>query len=133
MLSPSLVIKLVALGLCLGSGLLSAQVPSTVPPNISSVTATVLSRKTWPAGSLQESRPALAADRIYYSAGLKILTVAPATEGRTSHAEIGQTIEAFATQEIPASAVGQKISGTVELIGDTRGVRWMLRSFQLHP
>ena len=110
-----------------------AQVPSAVPPNASRVTANVLSRKVWPPGSLAGVPPIVPSNQAFCSVTLKITAAEPVAPELGQIAEPGQTMEAFSSENIPAESVNRKIAATLSLTGDTDGVRWLLKNFQLLP
>jgi len=107
------------------------QAPSAVSPNGSRVTATVLARKIWPPGSLHNVRPLVPDEQTYYSLQLRILTSNPLREDLNHTAEAGSNLEAFSEEVIPDTIRGKTICGTIVLTGDTQGLRWLLKDFQI--
>ncbi len=89
--------------------------PGPVPANASQITARVL-RDSVPVGEGVQVR-------------LVILKAHPFKPGLESLIQPGQEVEAFAKSG-RAIPVGKVIEATIELTGDTRGVRWWLSNFQ---
>lgn len=108
-------------------------VPTAVPANASRVTAVVRDQKAWPAGTLENAHPPVAARQSLWSARLDIVSSAPADNGVAHLLEVGTTVEAFSEQELAQHLVGQRIAATLTLTGDTRGSRWMITSLSPNP
>lgn len=107
--------------------------PAPVPPNASIVTATVRKQTTWRSGSLIESRPAVANDRIHYSYAISILNVVPKEPKLDSFATPGMIVEVFSLDRLAPELVGKKIQATLQLTGNTRAVRWWISDIQQLP
>jgi len=72
-------------------------------------------------------------DHTLYSLTIDIRTADPETSGLDSLARPGIVIEAFSSEELAADLVGKNITATLELTGDTRGVRWRLSNIHVLP
>ena len=107
--------------------------PGAVPPNASRVTATVLARKVWPHGSLENVRPLVPPTETLHSIDLKILASQFSVPNLSHLAAVGDTLTVFSQEEIPADIVGQKIEANITLTGSTEGTRWMLQNFKSLP
>ncbi|MGH7962411.1 MAG: hypothetical protein ACRERD_11400 [Candidatus Binatia bacterium] len=77
--------------------------------------------------------PAVPPDHSLYSLTIDIHTADPETSGLDSLARPGSVIEAFSSEVLAAAVVGKNITATVELTGDTRGVRWRVSNMQVLP
>ena len=99
--------------------------PGVIPRNGSRITATVLARKVWPAGKLENVRPFVSAGQTFHSAELEVLSAEPAAPGVDHLVAAGRKLEVFTEHVIPADAVGKTIATVITLVGDTAGLRWM--------
>ena len=107
--------------------------PSPVPPNASRITASVLKHSVWPPGSLRNTLPPVPPDQTLYSLMLEIHTSDPVNVELDSLARPGIVIEAFSSDALASDLVGKKITATVKLAGDTRGVRWWMSNVPALP
>ena len=99
--------------------------PGVVARNGSRITATVLARKVWPAGKLEDVRPFVPAGQTFHSVELEVLSAEPAAPGVDHLVAAGRKLEVFTEHVIPADAVGKTIATVITLVGDTAGLRWM--------
>lgn len=104
-----------------------------MPPNASRVFATVRKYSVWPPGSLQNTRPPVPPDQTLYSLTVEIHTSAPEKSDLDSLARPGVVIEAFSADVLGTDLVGKRIEATLELTGDTRGVRWRISNVRVLP
>jgi hypothetical protein len=107
--------------------------PSPVPPNASHITATVLNASIWPPGSLRGTRPPVLPDQSLHSVRVEIHTAEPEQAELASYAQPGSVLEAFSAEALTSASVGKRISATMTLTGDTRGVRWWISAVHLLP
>lgn len=105
--------------------------PGIIGPNASRITATVLARKVWPPGSLENVRPLVQPDQTFYSVRVR-LTASDYVSPDLDHlAPAGRTLELFTLKPLFPDVAGKTIHATIKLIGDTNGSRWMIE--QLSP
>lgn len=107
--------------------------PAQVPGNASHVSATVRTYSVWPPGSLHNTAPSVPPDHTLYSLVIEIHTAAPERAGLDSRAQPGMVIEAFSPEVLASDLPGKRIEATVELTGDTRGVRWRITNIRVLP
>jgi hypothetical protein len=107
--------------------------PALVAPNGSATTASVLKVSVWPPGSVQGAMPPGRGDRILYSVRLRIHTSAPENSELPSMARPGIVIDAFSYDVLASILVNTKITATLRLTGDTRGVRWWISNPRMLP
>ena len=107
--------------------------PASVPPNLSHVVATVRSVTVWPPGTLHSIGPPLPPERSLVSLKLEIHTSTLDRPTLDNLAVPGSTLEVFSTEALAADLVGKQIKATVQLFGDTRGVRWWIAHMHVLP
>ena len=107
--------------------------PSPVPENASHITATVCKVSVWPPGSLKNALPPVPADQFLYSLVIEIHTTSPTSSQLESLARPAMVVEVFSSEALGSELVGKKIEATLKMIGDTRGVRWMISNVRAMP
>lgn len=107
--------------------------PARVPSNASRVSATVLKYDVWLPGSRPNTPPPVPPDQTLYSLVIEIHTAAPERAGLDSRAQPGMVIEVFSPEALPSDLPGKKIEATMELTGDTQGVRWRIANIRVLP
>jgi hypothetical protein len=105
--------------------------PGSVPPNASRVTGIVRNVSVWPPGSLRGTLPPFPPNETFYSVLVEIQTSDPDDAQLANLAQPGGVIEAFSSAMLASDLTGRKITATLRLTGDTRGVRWLISDVRL--
>jgi hypothetical protein len=117
-----------------GAAPVSAAEP-TAPPtmhNATRVKGLAHTLKVWPPGTLHEL-PEPAADQTLYSLVLDVKESGKASPVLPNFQLEGKRVPVFSDKELGEELEGRTVEATLELVGDDRGRRWMIRDLAVVP